>query len=232
MDVRLLVAKVVETVQAEGVAGTIRKISRNLRGQAATDEFDRIHGTDTASIVPLWRLDIGSESSKWGTRYQAIDPENLRAGLGLIGLPAERFTFIDLGSGKGRALIIAAELGFKSVIGVEFATELVDIAKRNLSITKREGIVVVHGDAAAFEFPRGDLVIFLNNPFKQEIVERVAENIGRNIAARPDDAIFVVYVQPDCASVFDGCGFLYRLPDPSKNMGVAVWKAQGCGSVK
>ncbi|MBZ5489392.1 MAG: class I SAM-dependent methyltransferase [Acidobacteriia bacterium] len=42
------------------------------------------------------------------------------------------FTFIDLGSGKGRALLMAAQYGFKRIIGVEFMPELHRVAQENI----------------------------------------------------------------------------------------------------
>jgi predicted RNA methylase len=41
-------------------------------------------------------------------------------------------TFVDIGSGKGRALIIAAEYAFKRIIGVEYSPSLATICRRNL----------------------------------------------------------------------------------------------------
>ena len=35
-----------------------------------------------------------------------------------------RFSFLDFGSGKGRVLLIACQLPFKSVIGIEFSQDL------------------------------------------------------------------------------------------------------------
>lgn len=45
------------------------------------------------------------------------------------------FVFIDYGCGKGRALFIAAEHSFKAAIGIEYASDLASIAKRNIELT-------------------------------------------------------------------------------------------------
>jgi hypothetical protein len=42
------------------------------------------------------------------------------------------FTFIDLGSGKGRALLMASAYPFKRIIGVEFMPELHRVAQENI----------------------------------------------------------------------------------------------------
>ena len=48
-----------------------------------------------------------------------------------LNLPWDKFNFIDFGSGKGRCLLMAGILGFKNVIGIEFAKDLCEWAKRN-----------------------------------------------------------------------------------------------------
>ena len=66
--------------------------------------------------------------------------------------------------------MLASSLGFKQVIGVEFAQELVEIA--NLAKMKVTSAIVEHLDAAEYRFPDRDLVVFLNNPFLK-VMEKV-----------------------------------------------------------
>jgi hypothetical protein len=42
------------------------------------------------------------------------------------------YTFVDMGSGKGRMLLLAAEYPFRQIQGVEFAVELHDQATANI----------------------------------------------------------------------------------------------------
>ncbi len=75
-----------------------------------------------------------------------------------------RFTFIDLGSGKGRILFLAAEYPYRRIQGVEFARELHSEAQENFrtfstgagssGAGKIESVCV---DAGNFEFPKGNL---------------------------------------------------------------------------
>jgi tRNA1(Val) A37 N6-methylase TrmN6 len=67
----------------------------------------------------------------------------------------EAYTFVDGGAGKGRALLLAAELPFRKVIGVELNEALARIAQRNVILWKRLAqsqlkIRAVHQDAAKF----------------------------------------------------------------------------------
>src|SRR5262249_1769176 len=101
------------------------------------------------------------------------------------------YTFIDLGSGKGATLLYASEYPFRRIVGVEFARELHDIARRNIvaykSSTQRCRVIeAIHADAAEFQFPSGPLVIFANNPFGPAVWSRVFENLARVYAGSPE----------------------------------------------
>ena len=92
--------------------------------RAGRIDWDAKYGTDTRSTVELHGLTIPHDSRSFGERYQASDPSVLSDALAFVGLDPRAYRFIDLGCGKGRMLIVAAELGFKSCVGVEFAGEL------------------------------------------------------------------------------------------------------------
>jgi predicted RNA methylase len=52
--------------------------------------------------------------------------------LNSLQLQWEDFAFIDLGSGKGRTLLLAAEYPFERVIGVEYCPQLNEVARSNI----------------------------------------------------------------------------------------------------
>src|SRR4030081_3379239 len=118
-----------------------------------------------------------------------------------------RYTFIDMGSGKGRVLFVAAEYPFRKVIGVEFSNDLHDDAVANLKRYKYPGrrcadIEAVHADARDFEFPDDNLVIYLFNPFGPEVMERMLANLERSLERHPRHAI-VVMLWPDHSDVVE-----------------------------
>jgi SAM-dependent methyltransferase len=122
--------------------------------------------------------------------------------LGLdIGSEWSRFTFVDLGSGKGRALLLASRFPFRKIIGVEISAELSAAAKENVRVFAapwqmcRE-IKTVCGDATAFEFPGGPMVIYLYDPFLPPVLKRCLKNLARNLEADPRE-VYVVYVHPE-----------------------------------
>jgi predicted RNA methylase len=106
--------------------------------------------------------------------------------------------FLDIGSGKGRAMILAAEAGFRKVIGVEYAAELNDIAHTNIEMVKskfpKTEFELSEGDAVAYDIPEEVDVIYLFNPFDEETICKLLERI-KPIFNR-DKKIHLVYVHP------------------------------------
>ena len=128
-------------------------------------------------------------------------------GLGAGGGGFSRYTFIDMGSGKGRVLFVAAEYPFRKVIGVEFSNALHAEAMANLKRYRYSGrrcadIEPVHVDARDFEFPDDNLVIYLFNPFGPEVMERMLANLERSLERHPRHAI-VVMLWPDHSDVVE-----------------------------
>lgn len=205
-DLRLLIIRTAQAVRRDGVARTLRAALSYVRPVHAQDEFDLKYGTDTAGIVPLWRFKIGSPNARFGWRYQTSNAIDFERCLKCIPHDPRDFTFIDIGCGKGRMLIAAAKLGFQSLVGVEFVAELATIAKSNLARTGTASAVVINEDAADFHFPPNDFVLYMFNPFSDQVMQKVLENLRR---ARPGRG-FVIYNNARCAHLLDSSGFLRR----------------------
>ena len=160
-------------------------------------QLDDALGTETREIVELPGLTVVEGDSGEGFMYVGEHPRVTRWWLRALPNSLETFTFVDLGSGKGRVLFVAAERGFRQVVGVEFAQELHDVAVENAvrfrASTGRE-VVPVLGDAGAFSFPLDPLVVHLNNPFTERVMSRVIDNLARSYHERPRP-IVVVYQQ-------------------------------------
>lgn len=119
-------------------------------------------------------------------------------------------TFVDLGAGRGRAVILAAEAGFRRVVGVELDERLARQAEENVRSWRSrrrhrepagQEVVIVHGDAATFPLPNGPVLIWLYNPFGAATLRYV---LGQ-VCARPDastDPVFIAYFNPVHESAF------------------------------
>lgn len=226
MDAQLLFAKTFRRLREVGVLATIREalgILRSNESNIAThgfiDEFDIKSGTDTGRSVRLWKLKISSPNARYGRFYQTSGEEELRETISYLGESPQTFTFIDLGCGKGKTLLVASSLGFKQVIGVEFAGELAAVAQENIRKLGINNAVAILGDAADFHFPTDDIVLYLYNPFSEEVMHKVIANLKAANCRK----MYVIYKKGDCDELFDRCGFLNRLSSAPGRATIKIW---------
>jgi hypothetical protein len=160
--------------------------------------FDRRHNVQTSGKIELNEVTIQDGDWKGGTRY-----EGFYVGFApdiWAQLPADvsSFSFVDFGAGKGRVVLLAAELDFRKIIGVEFASELYHAMQANIQAyaSRRQrcfNIEAVQLDAARFEIPDGPCVLFFFNPFKRGTLQRVVAKIDNSYSQRPRRMIIVYY---------------------------------------
>jgi predicted RNA methylase len=168
--------------------------------------FDYRHGVLTRATRADWLAMFG-DSSK-GFSYLPTRPGAARKILS--GLPVKDFstyTFVDFGSGKGRMLLLAAEHPFERVQGVEYDAELHAIALGNLANMKNfpvqcRHLETLHCDARDYQFPDTNLVLYVFNPFGEEIMSAVLTRLCKALAEHPRDVILLL-VYPDYAYVVD-----------------------------
>ena len=221
MDILLLASKVVQTLRGEGFWAVIGKGVGSLKRSRYSDpeDFDRRYGTDTSGIEPLWKFKIQSANARFGTRYEATQVVELEDAVAFLSEDLKTFTFVDLGCGKGRAVMIASRLGFAKLIGVEFVNELADIARNNLAKRKIENAVVLHADAADFHFPDCNTVLYLYNPFSEEVLRKVLSNLTTCFTKK----LYVIYKTPQYGDMLDSSGFLKRFDSPPSAPHMRIW---------
>jgi SAM-dependent methyltransferase len=214
MDIRLMTSKIVAHLRERGAVSATKTIGRGLwrkLREAPVDDFDQRHGTDTSGELALWEMTVMSSNARLGIRYQASAENDVVQVVNSLGIDATNFTFIDLGCGKGRTLLVAARLGFRQVIGVEIGAELVEIARANLAKLNVPNALVIYGDAAEYVLPSGALVVYLANPFDAPVVSQVVHRLEHRIERCKADAVYVAYKRPTCARLLDRSKFLRRL---------------------
>ncbi len=226
MNIGLLISKIGYSLRNEGVKGTLQRIFISFHEKRA-DAFDIKYGTDTAGIIPLWRLSVPNKNAELGTRYQTIPEEMFRSSINRVVVDPASYVFIDLGCGKGRTLIVAAQLGFAQVIGVEFARELADVAEKNLRVLNIGNGIIIHGDAAEYDFPDSNFVLYMYNPFMADVMSEVIHRLENFCAKHPRRRIFVIYHHPLFADVIDRAPFLQRLAATDGVTKELIWKRRG-----
>ncbi len=160
-------------------------------------DYDWEHRVDTTSANVSWRARfIGLLNSS----YQPIEWPLFQEMLNQLAIDYSQFTFIDIGSGKGRPLLMASEYPFRKIIGVEFLPELHAIAEENIRRFPDERklckqIEARLADATEFQFPFEPLVIFMFHPLPESGFRKVIANLAESIRENPRPA-WLVYANP------------------------------------
>ena len=162
--------------------------------------FDREFGCDTDGVIKLEDLALPVEQRTLGYHYEPCFPWLVREFLSCVPGNISDYTYIDLGSGKGRALLIAAQYPFKKIVGVEYAAELSNVAADNIGKAKIPdqrcfSLEALCLDAAQFEFPPGPLLLSLFNPFGEVVLRKVLENLAHSLAVAPRPVV-LAYINP------------------------------------
>ena len=165
-------------------------------------DYDWEQRVDTTGATMTWRTRL---LGLLNSPYQPIPPEQFREIMSAlsrhIGSDSniDKFTFIDIGSGKGRALLLASEFGFRRIIGIELLPELVEVARENAKTFKQRGshseIELICGDATKFPFPSEPAVVFLFNPLPEPALRTLLENLARSLREYPR-TVYVAYANP------------------------------------
>jgi SAM-dependent methyltransferase len=174
-----------DTLKSQGLRGTLCSIVRAFVDVG----FDIRYGTDTARWVEIDTLSVESEHKKDALTYIPTQIAPLRSVLRKLDLPKDG-AFVDLGSGKGRVLLIAAQSGFQRIIGVEFSRELCEIARENVKAFLRQTqievqIEVIESDVATWPIDCGYNVFFMFHPFKINVLARFLDNLHSSLTQFP-----------------------------------------------
>jgi SAM-dependent methyltransferase len=212
---------------------TYRRLRSKVRWQQRLKSweaarFDRKLGVDTAGRLFPADLTIPEGDADLGVVYEGTSMRAARWWLPALPADRARFTFIDLGSGKGRALLLAKQAGFGRVIGVEFAEELHRVAAGNAEAAAKHGLPIETylGDAGSFEFPDGPLVVHFFNPFHDPVMRRVIENLTDSYTRDPRPVV-VLYHQMTVEEPQDATGNIALLDDVPFLTGRTLEPAKG-----
>jgi SAM-dependent methyltransferase len=168
--------------------------------RSAGRRFDREHGVITQALLFLGELGTErGEAYSHATHYEPVPIADFRALMRRIPKEFVRgSTFVDVGSGMGRAVLLAREYPFKQIVGVELSPHLAEIARENVArgrgfeVACRD-VRLIRADARKRRMPRGELVVFLYNPFDAEALDAVLDRIEERGDARD---VWLLYHTP------------------------------------
>jgi 16S rRNA G966 N2-methylase RsmD len=174
----------------------------------------------TGGTQSLTSLRITGPNADLGAYYDPTPRLVIRALLS-IPAPAQDWALVDIGSGRGRVLQEACRKPFRKVIGVEFATELYEAGRENISAmpadrVKCGGVTVLNEDATTFEAPEGNAAYFLYNPFQEAIMKRFLDHILQDATAQSRGETLFIYVNPVEKALFENNPRIERVPLPMR----------------
>jgi Methyltransferase domain len=160
--------------------------------------FDALHGVDTSGGVLPENLEIASANIEKGIAYDPCPWSTLQRSLRLASVRPPGYTFVDIGSGKGKVLLSALVLPFERVVGVEFSSYLSRVAKQNVTSARFlyrrcSSVQTICADAVQYPIPEERCIFFFANPFSYEIMELVLNNIVRSYIKSPRSIFLIFY---------------------------------------
>lgn len=217
----------VEAIREQGVWWTIKHVPEYVVHQARSvvpfaryywrerrEGFDAKHGTDTTGLVQIVELPgfVGrfDDIPGYGTLPASMITDILRA----VDVDHAQYVFVDLGSGKGRVVLLAGESPYKRVVGVEIAGPLHEIAQRNLERYRGErragAVELVCSDVLEWELPPDPLVFYIGNALSPRVLRDFLARVEASLRAHPRDVYFM-YAHPQEEAVLAEQGFLHEV---------------------
>jgi SAM-dependent methyltransferase len=147
--------------------------------------------------------------------YFATEPWLFEQIVQALPIDFSQFTFVDLGSGKGRVLLMASDYPFKRIIGVEFMPDLARSSQKNVASYSNDRqrcqqIEAICKDARDFQFPDGPLVVYLFNPFSEATFAQILENLRRSVEQTPRP-VYIAYRFMEFAKLLSQATWLERI---------------------
>jgi SAM-dependent methyltransferase len=195
----------------------IRDSTPERRRQRYGDaEYDWEYRVNTTSAGVGWRDRLlGFFHSPYQPTESALFHEMIGAVSARSGFDFCGFIFLDLGSGKGRTLLMASDYPFRRIVGVELLPALNDAAQDNICKYRSESqkcfaMETICGDAAEFAFPVEPTLLFLFNPFPEPGLRRMIENLEQSLRDHPR-RVYVLYHNPLLEHVLDESAALEKV---------------------
>ncbi len=122
----------------------------------------------------------------------------IKKAMARLDIDPQRYSFLDYGSGKGKAMLMASDLPFKTIIGLEYAKRLHEIATENCrtyrSADQRcHSLQPILADVLDYIPPPGPIVCFMCNPFDETTLRAVFKN-WRARYQKGEQEILILYL--------------------------------------
>lgn len=207
-------SRLLSSIRSRGIGRTLEMIF----ALPSNYIFDLRYGTNTARNLSLNTMEVVGSNKSRATWAESTQQGPFRKLIRQLQLPYDG-DFVDLGSGKGKVLLLASEFPFENILGVEFAEELNTICRENIrrygqKRSLRCNVQAITADVVDYPFSGREEVIYISNPFDGIILGRVLENIVASIHAN-DRPIWIIYSTAIHRSVLDESTFFENVLETS-----------------
>lgn len=197
--IKFFLGHIYKSIKIRGFINTIAVLRLNIA-------FDLKNKTDTWFPVGLHCLKVVGKNKKYGVTYQGVDSFVFKSVFQKLNRDFTNSTFVDLGCGKGKALILASDF-FQKLIGVDFSEEMCNICRKNIDkFSKRTGktleVEIINQDAAQYIIPENADVFFMYNSFHEPVISTVIDNIEKSLKINNRE-IFIIYVNALYDNIFE-----------------------------
>lgn len=175
-------------------------------------DFDLDHSVDTTRANVSFRTQLAATLA--GHPYFATEPWLFEQIMQALPADLREFTFVDLGSGKGRVLLMASAYPFRRIAGVEFLPSLHQSALQNIAkyTSEEQQCRKIEShcmDARDFPLPAGPLVVYMFNSFPEPVFAAILENLRRSISEKPRP-LYVAYRYLEFEPLLAQCDWLEK----------------------
>ena len=152
--------------------------------------FDLFYNVET-------QLRIG-ESSKLNNHYAPTYYSVIKESFRSI-KDRNKLTFIDVGCGKGKVLLVASDFGFKEIIGIELSKKLLITCKINLNNykklkVKKKSIKLININATKYKITNENVFYFFD-PFSKIILDNFLKKILESFK-KNKRKIYIIFANP------------------------------------
>lgn len=173
------------------------------------------YGSSTFVPVELKDLTITNGDKQKASRYEAVSFYMLEKLLTAFQKISEVTAIIDLGSGKGRVLMVAPHFGFTDITGIDFAKELCLQAEVNMKEKEKEfpniRWRVLNENVEDYDIASHDSVFFMFNPFTEVVLKNFLDKLNHSCHEFPR-SIYFLYASPQYQQLLldDGYAIIYH----------------------